>query len=125
MHNAYAMMDIKVKWTNEGAPVLLSSNPDKKLFNKTLLRQRVTTSWAVRYITRTAIFFIEDSSEKGCSIVTPGGSFVSNIVSANLKSSCCSFLHLANVSMPSSLEKSPHVSLKLEENVKYNCTQQS
>jgi hypothetical protein len=48
---------------------------------------------------------MEESSAKGCNIATPGGSFVSNIVSANLNNSCSSFSHLLEVSMPRSLEQ--------------------
>ena len=53
--------------------------------------------------TRTLIFLIDDPSEKGCSIFTPGGSFVSNIVCANLSISISSISHNFSVSMPSSL----------------------
>lgn len=59
--------------------------------------------------TWTAIFLIDDSSEKGCNIVTPGGSFVSNIVCANLSISFSSSSHLLKVPMPSSLQRKMNI----------------
>jgi len=94
-----------------------SSKNRKQFFRKNLrtksstkLRKMEGKKYVIRMIrevpkfsTFTAILLIVASSAKGCIIVTPSTSLVSNKVDANLSISFFSFLHLAKVPIPSSL----------------------